>query len=46
MQVTNCKDGGIVYHAILRGGTTILSIFELGPKEFGRVLLESLAPGA
>ena len=46
VQVTSCKDGGIVYHVIVDGGTTIMSVFELGPKEFGRVLLENLAPGA
>ena len=45
-QVTTCASGGTVYHVIVRGGTTILSIFEIGPLEFGRLLLENLAPGA
>ena len=34
-QVTTCASGGTVYHVIVRGGTTILSIFEIGPLEFG-----------
>jgi hypothetical protein len=43
VQVTECKGGATVYHVVLRRGTTILSIFDLGPGQFGRKLLEGLA---
>ena len=41
-----CMQGGTVYHVILRGGTTLLSILELGPDGFGRKILEGLAAGS
>jgi hypothetical protein len=46
VHVRECKSGGTVLHVIVRGGSTVLSVFELGPGEFGKVLLEHLAPGS
>ncbi len=46
VEATSCAEGGAVYHLVVDGGSTILSVFELGPGGFGRTLIERLDPGA
>ena len=41
VETTTCGGGATIYHLRLRDGRLIVSVLELGPKQFGRQLIES-----
>lgn len=40
---TSCVEGATIYHLRLQDGSVIVSVLEVGPKGYGRALIEGLA---